>query len=134
MNWPIAGWFCWLLAATTPAQAGDFPEFRTGEYDITFEESSPDAAPAEVVRRLSVDQELPAYDLATENFHVWVPKMYAHDRKWGLFVWVDAGDTPRIPEDWEKVLSEHKLLAIAAYRSGNRRHPATRLQLAVDAA
>src|SRR5438067_2390611 len=134
MTSPVAGWFCLLMAATTSAQAGDFPEFKTGQYDITFEESSPDTAPAEVVRRLSVDQEPPAYEIAAEKFHVWVPKVDAHDREWGLFVWVDAGDTPRIPEDWEKVLSEHKLLAIAAYHSGNPRHPASRLQLAVDAA
>src|SRR5262249_40559021 len=134
MTSPIAGWFCLLIAATTSSQAGDFPEFKSGHYDITFEESSPDAAPAEVVRRLYVDQEPPPYDIATEKFHVWVPKDYAHDREWGLFVWVDAGDTPRIPEDWEKVLSEHRLLAIAAYHSGNQRHPASRLQLAVDAA
>jgi hypothetical protein len=57
----VFGGFFLLLAATTSAQAGDFPEFKTGQYDITFEESSPDAAPAEVVRRLSVDQEPPAY-------------------------------------------------------------------------
>ena len=44
------------------------------------------------------------------------------------------GTRPSIPEDWEKVLSEHKLLAIAAYHSGNRRNPASRMQLAVDAA
>ena len=131
---PIAGWFCLLMAATTSAQAGDFPEFKTGQYDITFEESSPDAAPEEVVRRLYGDQEPPAYDVAKERFHVWVPKAYAHDREWGLFVWVDAGNTPRIPEDWEEVLSEHKLLAIAAYHSGNPRHAASRIQLAVDAA
>jgi hypothetical protein len=134
MTAPIAGWFCLLMAATTPAQAGDFPEFKTGQYDITFEESSLDAAPAEVVRRLFLDQEPPAYDIATETFRVWVPNAYAHDREWGLFVWVDAGDRPRIPEEWEEILSEHKLLAIAAYRSGNPRHPATRIQLAVDAA
>jgi hypothetical protein len=134
MTSPIAGWFCLLMAATTSAQAGDFPEFKTGRYDITFEESSPDAAPAEVVRRLYLDQEPPAYDIASEKFHVWVPKVYTHDSEWGLFVWVDAGNSPRIPEDWEKVLSEHKLLAIAAYRSGNQRHTATRIQLAVDAA
>jgi hypothetical protein len=131
---PIAGWFCLLMAATTSARAGDLPEFETGQYDITFEESSPDAAPAEVVRRLYVDEEPPAYDIATEKFRVWVPKAYAHDREWGLFVWVDAGDRPRIPADWETVLSEHKLLAIAAYRSGNPRHTASRMQLAVDAA
>ena len=134
MTSPIAGWFCLLMAATTPAQAGDFPEFKTGQYDITFEESSPDAAPAEVVHRLFVDQEPPAYDIATEKFRVWVPGAYAHDREWGLFVWVDAGDTPRMPEEWEKVLSDHKLLAIAAYRSGNRSPTASRMQLAVDAA
>jgi hypothetical protein len=134
MTSQITGWFCLLVAATASAQAGDLPEFKTGQYDIAFEESSPDAAPAELVRRLFLDQEPPAYEIATEKFRVWVPQSYAHDREWGLFVWVDAGDTPRIPGEWEKVLSEHKLLAIGAYRSGNRRHPATRMQLAVDAA
>src|SRR5262249_60917630 len=113
---------CFHVAGPPAAQPGAFPEFKTGRYDITSEESSPDAAPGGVVRRLYVDQEPPPYDIATEKFHVWVPKVYAHDREWGLFVWVDAGDTPRIPEDWEKVLSEHKLLAIAAHRSGNRSH------------
>lgn len=130
----IAGWFCLLMAATTSAGAGDFPEFRTGRYDITFEESSPEAAPAVVVERLFVDRDPPPYDIATEKFRVWVPAEYTHEREWGLLVWVDAGDAPHIPEEWEKVLAEHKLLAIAAYRSGNPRHPATRIQLAVDAA
>jgi hypothetical protein len=130
----MTGWLCWLMSATMSAPPGDFPEFKTGQYDITFEESSADTAPAEVVRRLYGDQEPPAYDIASERFHVWVPKAYAHDREWGLFVWVDAGNTPRIPEDWEEVLSQHKLLAIAAYHSGNQRHIASRIQLAVDAA
>ncbi len=134
MTSPIAGWLCFLIVATTSAREGDLPDFKTGQYDITFNESSPDAAPEEVVRRLFVDREPPAYDVATEKFRVWVPKSYAHDREWGLFVWVDAGDTPHIPQDWEKILAEHKLLAIAAYRSGNPRHPALRLRLAVDAA
>jgi hypothetical protein len=70
MTSPIAGWFCLLMAATTSAGAGDLPEFKTGQYDITFEESSPDAAPAEVVRHLFVDQEPPAYDIATEKFRL----------------------------------------------------------------
>jgi hypothetical protein len=131
---PMTGWLCLLMSATMSAPPGDFPEFKTGQYDIAFEESSPDTAPAEVVRRLDLDQGPPAYDIATEKFRVWVPREYAHDRAWGLFVWVDAGDTPRIPEEWEKILSEHKLLAIAAYRSGNRRNTASRMQLAVDAA
>jgi hypothetical protein len=131
---PMTGWLCLLMSATMSAPPGDFPEFKTGQHDITFAESSPDAAPAEVVRRLDVDQGPPAYDIATEKFHVWVPNAYAHDREWGLFVWVDAGDAPRFHEDWDAVLSEHKLLAIAAYDSGNRRHAVSRMQLAVDAA
>ena len=134
MTSPMTGWLCLLMSATMSAPPGDFPEFKTGQYDITFEESSPDTAPAELDRRLDVDQEPPAYDIATEKFHVWVPNAYAHDSEWGLFVWVDAGEAPRIHEDWEKVLAEHKLLAIAAYHSGNRRHAVSRMQLAVDAA
>lgn len=136
MTSSIAGWFCLLVAAAaaTSGQAGSLPEFKTGQYDITFEESSPEAAPATVVDRLFIDQEPPAYNIATEKFRVWVPKAYAHDQEWGLFVWVDPGDVPHIAEEWENVLSEHKLLAIAAYRSGNGRHTGTRIQLALDAA
>jgi hypothetical protein len=66
----IAAWFWLLMAVTTSARADDFPEFKTGQYDITFEASSPDAAPAEVVRRLYVDQEPPAYEIETEKFRV----------------------------------------------------------------
>ena len=33
MTSSIAGWFCLLLAATTSAQAGDFPEFKAGQYE-----------------------------------------------------------------------------------------------------
>ena len=91
MTSPMTGWLCLLISATMSTPPGDFPEFKTGQYDITFEESSPDTAPAEVVRRLDVDQGPPPYDIATEKFHVWVPNAYAHDREWGLFVWVDAG-------------------------------------------
>jgi hypothetical protein len=134
MTSTIAGWLCLLVAATTFVQQGDFPDFKTGRYEVSFKESSPDAVPVELARRLNMDQEPPEYDIAAEKFQVWVPKAYAHDREWGLFVWIDAGDMPQIPEDWEKILSEHKLLAIAAHHSGNQRNLSLRVRLAVDAA
>ena len=50
-----------------------------------------------------------------------------------MFVWVSPGDRPTVPEDWQQVLEQHRLLFVGAYNSGNPRHLLDRFRLALDA-
>jgi hypothetical protein len=108
--------------------------FLVLQSDVTFKEASPKATKAEVKRRLHIEGDLPEYDVTKEKFQLVVPSEYAKDAGWGLFVWINAGDDPGIPRDLGPLLVKHKLLAIAAYKSGNDRYVVDRIRLAVDAA
>jgi predicted peptidase len=62
-----------------------------------------------------------------------VPKNYRSEEAWGLFVWISASDSPKIPAEWETVLAVRKLLFVGAFQSGNPRNIFDRMRLAVDA-
>lgn len=121
-----------LPSARPAAAAGKFPDFKPGKSDVTFTESPPHSAADEVRARLGASDKPGPYDLAKEKFRIYIPKSYSHDQTWGLFVWINPGDDPGLPGAWEPVLEKHKLLAVAAFKSGNSRPIFDRMRLAID--
>jgi predicted esterase len=101
---------------------------------VRFTESPPQSAdPLQVRYRLMAAEEPPAYDVSKETFDVLLPAGWDGKSPLGLFLWIDAGDQPRLPEPWEKILAKHQLVYAGARRSGNPRNLFDRLRLAIDA-
>ncbi len=130
MTIPLAALALWTAAAV---QAGKFPPFQAGASDATFDASPPHCDADELKARFRSKEDAGPYDVTKEKFRVVVPKSYAHAAKWGLFIYVNAGDDPGLPAEYAPVLEKRKLLAVAAYRSGNGRNISDRFRLAIDA-
>lgn len=102
--------------------------------DIRFSESPPQSSdPLQVRYRLMAAEEPPAYDVTKESFEILLPEGYQPEEAHGLFIWINAGDSPTIPKAWEAVLAEHKLIFVGAKNSGNKRNLFDRIRMAIDA-
>src|SRR5581483_2489168 len=123
-----------ILATVLALQAGKPPAPKAGASDVTFEKSGPLTDAEELKARFRAKEDAGPYDVAREKFRVVVPRSYAASGRWGLFVFVNAGDDPGLPAEYEAVLEKHKLVGVAAYRSGNGRNIFDRFRLAIDAA
>lgn len=122
---------CLLLAVLSQDKK---PAFAPGTSEVSFDSSSADLClPEELAARFRASDKVPPYDVTKEKFKLIVPKTYAHAAKWGLFVYISADDSPGLPAEYEAVLEKRKLLAVAAYRSGNGRNIFDRFRLAIDA-
>lgn len=126
---PLALVFVTALAC----QGEKLPPFQAGSSDVVFEKSPAYCDADELKARFRIKDDPPPYDVAKEKFRLIVPKSYAHSAKWGLLVYVNAGDDPGLPGEYEPVLEKHKLLAVAPYTSGNGRNPYDRFRMAIDA-
>jgi predicted esterase len=122
-----------ILAAALALQAGKAPPIKPGWSDVTFEKSPPYSDADELKARFRAKEDAGPYDVSKEKFRLLVPRTYAAGAKWGLFVYVNAGDDPGIPAAYEPILEKHKLIAVAAYKSGNGRAIFDRFRLAIDA-
>lgn len=122
-----------VLVAALACQGEKLPPFQAGTSDVTFQKSGPLCDAEEVKARFRGKEDVGPYDVTKEKFKLVVPKSYAHSEKWGLLVYVNAGDDPGLPAEYEPILEKHKLIAVAAYKSGNGRNPYDRFRLAVDA-
>lgn len=101
---------------------------------VRFDESPPQSAdPIQVRYRLMAAEDPPAYDVAKESYRILLPGTWNGKSPLGLFIWVDAGEAPRIPEKWEPILTKHQLVFIGANRSGNPRNVFDRIRMALDA-
>jgi len=114
-------------------QGEKFPPFTAGASDVTFEKSPPYCDGDELKARFRSKEDAGPYDVTKEKFRLLVPKSYTHAAKWGLFVYVNAGDDPGLPGEYEAVLEKHKLIAVSAYKSGNGRNVFDRFRMAIDA-
>lgn len=123
--------FVWSAVATT--HAAELPPFTPGKQTIQFTRSALQSAADEVKSRLHSVEEPGPFDITREKFQLIVPKNYTHAEPWGLFIWINAGDAPNIPPDWEAMLAARKLLFIGAFKSGNPRNIFDRVRLALDA-
>ncbi len=102
--------------------------------EIKFTESPPQSAdPIQVRYRLMAAEEPPAYDVTKETFEILLPKNFRPELPCGLFIWINAGDAPSIPQEWEAILAWHQLIFVGARNSGNKRNIFDRIRLAIDA-
>jgi hypothetical protein len=122
-----------LLLGALFVQAEKRPPFQPGASDVTFEKSSPRSEMDVLKSRFHFKVEATTYNVKEEKFRLLVPKSYTHEDKWGLFVYVNPGDDAGIPDGYEPILEKHRLLAIAAYKTGNERNVVDRFRLALDA-
>ena len=113
--------------------AAELPPFTPGKQTIQFTQSALQSAADEVKSRMHSIEEPGPFDITREKFQILVPKNYTHAEPWGLFIWINAGDAPSIPADWEPVLAARKLLFVGAFKSGNPRNIFDRVRLALDA-
>ncbi len=100
---------------------------------IRFEESPPQCQAEQVRARLSAVEDPPPYDVTKEEFEVLLPADYDEKTPHGLFIWVSAGDAPKIPVSWEKILAERHVIFVGARKTGNKRNIFDRIRLAIDA-
>jgi len=121
----------WLAALAL--QADKYPAFEPGASDVVFEKSSPQGELDFMKSRFHFKVEPTPYAIQQEKFRLFVPKSYAHADQWGLFVYVNPGDGAELPGGYEAVLEKHKLIAVAAYKTGNERNGVDRFRLAIDA-
>ena len=100
---------------------------------IQFQQSAQQSEAEQLRLRLHAIEQPPTYDVSKETFEVLLPKNYRASEKYGLFIWISAGDKPTISKEWEAVLAEKKLIFIGARNSGNPRNLFDRCRMAVDA-
>ncbi len=94
----------------------------------------PEQAESQEVRARLHSLEIPGLlSLARESFQLAIPNSYSNDGTWGLIVWISPNESPRVPESWDAVLTQHKLLCIGANNAGNKRDILDRIALAVVA-
>jgi predicted esterase len=104
---------------------------RTGLYTTSFTETTPLAEQREVAQRMLhrivYEQDLAqgslpsgqSIDPAKESWHVYVPDGYTGSEPYGVLVWVAPYDSGEIAYGWQGQLSDHKLIYVAADKSGN---------------
>lgn len=121
----LAACFC-LLSLGARADAP-----RTGAYITSFTQTTPLAEQREVaermLHRIVYEEDLAAgslpagqsVDPAKESWHVYVPEGYTGKEPYGVLVWVAPYDSGEIPYGWQGQLSDHKLIYVAADKSGN---------------
>jgi predicted esterase len=121
------------LGGSTTAPAIESAEPQSGAFHTTFTLQDPRSPiQAQHARHRIAVTDLQKYTLANESFEVYVPDDYDAAKSYGILVWVNAGDTGRIPRGWDAVCKQHQLIFIGANQSGNRRGVAVRFGLAMD--
>jgi len=79
------------------------------------------------------EREALAYELASESFELYVPGTLEPGAAAAGLIWVSAGGDGAPPRAWAAVLDRLHVTWIGANGSGNRRSPADRVNLALDA-
>ena len=101
---------------------------------IRFSVSPGQSSDPELVKHRVMASENPGdYDVSNEAFEILLPETKNAREPYGLFIWVSAGNSPKIPKEWEKVLARNRLIFIGAQNSGNRRNIFDRIRMAIDA-
>ncbi|MGB0578446.1 MAG: hypothetical protein ACPGVU_01975 [Limisphaerales bacterium] len=110
-----------------------YPPFRTGLSDLRFTVSSPLSTTESIKDRVGRTPRRSTYNPTRELYRVIVPPNYTPSKSWGLIVWVDPFDAPRIPSGWPALLAEKGYLIVLPANAGNRRNSTDRIRLALDA-
>lgn len=131
-----------VLIVSGAAYAADAPvehAHRTGRYRLTLSEREPRSSIDELQKRYGwggLRNARGTYEYATgdESYEVAVPDDYKEGVAYGVFVWINAGNTGSPPRDWLAELAKRRLIWIGANNSGNNRQPVVQRQmLAIDA-
>ena len=98
-------------------------------YDTKFTETTPLATVREIARRTltpltfeagkDVLKDTQAVDLGKELFSVYVPAGEPPAAGWGLLVYVAPWEEPTRPKRWRPALDNHRVIFVAAAKSGN---------------
>jgi len=128
-----------LAVAWAPRATAKDSEARRGAFDIVFTERSPESDIRNIFQRMQQKTQPRAslgndYRIGDESYAVYVPSDYTKDTRYGLLVWISAGDRGNMPPNFATLLDRHKLIWVGAHRSGNRHNvPGRRMALALDA-
>ena len=127
-------WFAGLQVEAVAGPSNDSAEpAGLAEQKMQFAQGAPYSNLTNLTQHFGFRADAPDYCITNESFRVLIPRAYSTDGSWGLLVWISPSDEPIIPSDWEAELEKHRMLFVAAYHSGNHRHPLDRFRLALDA-
>ena len=131
---PLILWFAGLQVVAVAEPSND-PANPAGLADqkMQFAQGAPYSNLTNLTRHFGFRTDAPDYCITNESFRMLIPRAYSTNESWGLLVWISPGDEPIIPSDWEAELENHRMLFVAAFHSGNLRHPLDRFRLALDA-
>lgn len=108
--------------------AGGVAAPRTGAFTVSFTATTPLAGTHEVAGRLGMEDFGPGQTIVPsgESWHVYVPDDYTGSEPYGVLVWVSPSDSGELPSGWQHALRDHKLIFVAADKSGNTQDVVTR--------
>ncbi|MBV8881331.1 MAG: hypothetical protein JO332_15300, partial [Planctomycetaceae bacterium] len=128
--------FILLTLSTASAAQGQAAkasaEAKTGNFTTSFTERHPLSTLEEMTRR-HPHLKPSDYKLADESYGVSVPASYKPGVPYGLLVFIQAGDSGDCEPNFAGLLEKHRLIWIAANKSGNNRLTPARMGLALDA-
>jgi hypothetical protein len=117
-NWTIF-WIailCPIIPSVCPADATTQPIVspKTGAFDVTFTDRSPQSTPAELARRLNLQPQAVAddYILAQRPYKIYVPTNYDPQTPCGIFVYLNYKDSVSTPPLWNSILDQSHLIFI----------------------
>lgn len=115
--------FLVLASASALAEAP-----RTGAFTTSFVQATPLAAPQQVAARLDMGDPgpVPGITPSAESWHVYVPEDYDGSKAFGVLVWISPEDSGELPGGWQHALKDHRLIYVAADKSGNAADIVTR--------
>jgi hypothetical protein len=86
------------------------------------------ALPQVVNRAVDVDYH---FDLAKESFEIFVPKNYSGKEAFGVFAFMNSGDSMTMPREWAAVMEKEKLICLIPQKIGNDQPFSRRVGLAL---
>ena len=108
-------------AATQPSAAA-----KTGKFDVTFTERSPQSRRPELARRLNLDEAGMGddYDLTQRPFKAFVPTNYDPKVACGVIVYLGYKDTTETPSAWEPAMEKSHLIFVSPVSHSGEGHGA----------
>src|SRR2546421_12395567 len=94
---------------TAPAE-----ELQKGMFKTNFTERSPLSAVKELAKRLPTKPPAPDYNLAEQQFIVYVPKDYDPAQAYGVVVYLNYKATDTTPPTWNDLLDRSKLIFVVS--------------------
>jgi MYXO-CTERM domain-containing protein len=117
----------WILSAFAA-------ELALPDWAVTHRWAEPDAYFVGGARpELGFGDGPPDYDLADVHAILYVPDGEPPPQGWAVYVHLDADDEPALPEDWQQVFTDRRVIYIAPRGVGNATSVPLRVAWALDA-